>query len=178
MSDTTPLPAVDERFGDKGAPATTWDTVRAALDDAELYWLTTVRPNGQPHVTPLIGLWRNGAMHFATGPEEQKARNINGNPRVAVTTGANAWAAGLDVVVEGAATRVTDTVELQAVADAIQAKYGDVWTFTVGGAGDIFGDVDNPAYLFRVHPDKVLAFGKDPHTQTAFRFSRPTVAGV
>lgn len=176
MSETTPTSTVDERFGDKGAPATPWETVFGALEGAELYWLTTVRPSGQPHVTPLIGLWRNGAMHFATGPEEQKAHNINGNQRVAVTTGANAWAAGLDVVVEGAATRVTDTAELQAVADAIQAKYGDVWKFTV--AGDVFGDVDHPAHVFRVDPDKVLAFGKDPHTQTTFRFLKPNVAGV
>lgn len=176
MSDTTPTPTVDERYGDKGEPATPWETVRAALDGAELYWLTTVRPNGQPHVTPLIGLWQGGAMHFATGPEEQKARNIIGNPRVAVTTGANAWAAGLDVVVEGTATRVTDTAELQAIADAIQAKYGDVWTFTV--TGDVFDGADHPAHVFRVEPDKVLAFGKDPHTQTTFHFSKPNVAGV
>ncbi|MDQ6656931.1 MAG: pyridoxamine 5'-phosphate oxidase family protein [Actinomycetota bacterium] len=176
MSDATPTPTVDERFGDKGAPTTPWESVSRALQDAELYWLTTVRPNGRPHVTPVIGLWRSGGMHFATGPEEQKAHNINGNPLVAITTGVNTWADGLDVVVEGAAVRVTDSAHLHLVADAIEAKYGSAWTFTVGGDGDIFGDRDHPAHLFKVDPDKVLAFGKNPHTQTAFRFSKPNVA--
>jgi hypothetical protein len=52
-------------------------------------------------VTPLIGVWKEEAMHFCIGLREQKARNLERNPRVALTTGNNAWARGLDVVVEG-----------------------------------------------------------------------------
>ncbi|MQA17498.1 MAG: hypothetical protein GEV09_26410, partial [Pseudonocardiaceae bacterium] len=69
------------------------------LEQAELYWITTVRPDGRPHVTPLIGLWFGGAMHFTTGLTEQKARNLEQNPRVVVTTGNNTWDHGLDVTV-------------------------------------------------------------------------------
>lgn len=80
------------------------------------YWLTTVRGDGRPHVTPLIGVLRDDAVHFCTGLQEQKARNLEHHPRVALATGSNTWAQGLDVVVEGTATRVTDRPTLQRLA--------------------------------------------------------------
>ena len=39
----------------------------------------------------------------------------------------------MDVVVEGAAVRVTDPAPLQELADAWYAKYGDDWHFAVQG---------------------------------------------
>ena len=49
----------------------------------------------------MAGLYHDGAMHFVTGTEEQKARNLEHARKVALTTGTNTWNAGLDVVVEG-----------------------------------------------------------------------------
>ena len=51
------------------------------LENAELYWLTTVRNDGRPHVTPLIGVMQDGAVHSCTGLGEQKARNLEHSPR-------------------------------------------------------------------------------------------------
>lgn len=36
----------------------------------------TTRRDGRPHVTPLIGVWRGGAVHFCAGPDEQKASHL------------------------------------------------------------------------------------------------------
>ena len=158
---------IDTRFSDPEAGATSWADTAAALERAELYWITTVRADGRPHVTPLIGVWHDGALHFCTGLGEQKARNLSGNPHVALTTGRNDWAKGLDVVVEGTAVRVADRAELQRLADAIEAKYGSVWHFDV-----VDGGFDSPAGVagvFRVDASKILAFAKDPHAQTTFR---------
>ena len=164
-----PTTKFDSRFSDPAASATPWADAEAALTAAELYWLTTVRADGRPHVTPLIGLYHGGAMHFITGTGEQKFRNLEHARKVALTTGTNTWAQGLDVVVEGEAVRVTDTATLQEVADAIEAKYGEVWHFDV--EGDAYGGQgQDPAHLFRVEPAKVLAFAKDPHAHTSFRF--------
>jgi len=33
-----------------------WPEAREHLEMAELYWLTTVRGDGRPHVTPLIAV--------------------------------------------------------------------------------------------------------------------------
>ena len=119
-------------------------------------------------MTPLIGAWHDGAMHFCTGPDEQKARNLEHPPLVALTSGSNAWAEGLDVVVEGTAVRVTDRDALQALADAYETKYGSVWHFDVGEDAFQHGD-GGIAHVFRIEPSKVMAFAKDPHAQTTYR---------
>jgi general stress protein 26 len=162
---------LDRRFSDPEASATPWDETLRALEEAELYWLTTVRADGRPHVTPLIGVLDDGAVHFCTGAGEQKARNLEHSNRVALTTGTNTWASGLDVVVEGLAVKVTDAETLQRLADAYVAKYGEVWRFEV--AGDAFRNTegDDPVPVFRVEPSKVIAFAKDPHAQTTYRFA-------
>ena len=157
----------DPRFSSPGAQATPWPAVEAVLVGAELYWLTTVRADGRPHVTPLIGVWIDGAAYFSTGLDEQKARNLEHSTQVALATGVNTWDSGHDVVVEGTAIRLTDEESLQRFADVTREKYGDAWSY------DIDGDVlthggGHPAGLFRIDPTKVLSFAKDPHAQTAY----------
>jgi hypothetical protein len=163
-----PTPQIDTRFSDPDAGPTPWPDTLAALTEAELYWLTTVRPDGRPHVTPLVGVVHGGVFHFCTGLEEQKGVNLQSSAAVAVTTGVNTWAAGLDVVVEGRAVRISDDRELQAIADAYEAKYGEVWHFDV--ADGQFAHGGGRAAVFRVEPSKVLAFAKAPHGQTRYRF--------
>jgi general stress protein 26 len=160
---------IDKRFSDPEAEATPWPDTARVLEQAELYWLTTVRADGRPHVTPLVGLVEDSTAYFCTGLREQKAHNLEANASVALTTGTNTWAAGLDVVVEGVAVRITDNGELQRIADAYEAKYGSVWHFDVGDG--VFGSGDMSAAVFRIEPAKVLAFAKDPHAQTTYRFS-------
>jgi nitroimidazol reductase NimA-like FMN-containing flavoprotein (pyridoxamine 5'-phosphate oxidase superfamily) len=163
---------LDTNFSEAKEPVG-WQQVSDALAAAELYWLTTVRKDGRPHITPLIGAWVDDGFVFCTGPEEQKAQNLAGSSAVAVTTGVNAWNDGLDVVVEGNAERVTGRAVLTLLADAIREKYRGEWDFTPHDDG--FGHTDasgdsHIAYVYRVPPDKVLAFAKSPHGQTTFRF--------
>src|SRR5215467_6455590 len=119
----TPVTQIDRRFSDPDAVATRWDEVRRALEAAQLFWISTVRADGRPHVTPLVAVWLDGAIHFTTGPAEQKAINLRGNPHVILTTGCNHWDAGLDVVVEGEAVQVTDDDVLQRLAKAWAARW-------------------------------------------------------
>jgi hypothetical protein len=167
MSD--PSAAIDSRFSDPNAGPTPWVEAVQVLEKAELYWITTVRADGRPHVTPLIGLLHDGAMHFCTGLREQKARNLEHSPKVALTTGNNTWNQGLDVVVEGNAMRVSDRQALQELADAYESKYGSVWRFELGDG--VFISSGGDAAVFRIEPAKVMAFAKDPHAQTTFRFA-------
>ena len=160
---------VDARFGDDGEPPLPWSDTEELIESAQLYWLSTVRRDGVPHVTPLIGLWHAGGFVFCTGPGEQKTHNLRHNDAVAVTTGVATWAAGTDVVVEGRAHRVTDGDALHAVAEAYYVKYGQQWRFEVHG--DAVGPVDDPGWVFRVVPSKVLVFAKGPFGQTTHRFA-------
>ena len=159
---------IDRRFSDPEAGPTPWKDAARVLEQAELYWLTTVRADGRPHVTPLIGVADEGVVHFCTGLREQKARNLEHSAQVALTTGNNTWARGLDVVVEGTAVRVDDRDSLQRLADAYEAKYGSVWHFDVGDG--VFGAGEDAAAVFRIVPTKAMAFAKEPHGQTTYRF--------
>jgi hypothetical protein len=162
---------LDTRFSEATEP-TDWATVRGLLEAAELYWLTTVRMVGRPHVAPLIGAWIDETFVFCTGPEEQKALNLANSASVTVTTGVNTWKDGVDVVVEGRAERLVGVTTLRPLTDAIREKYDGEWDFTPqeDGFGHSAGEIQHIAHAFRVTPTKVLAFAKSPHGQTSFRF--------
>ncbi len=164
-----PTVHLDARFSAPMAAATPWDETVATFADAELYWLTTVRPDGRPHATPLVGVWHDGAPHFCTGPDEQKARNLAANPNVALTTGTNTWKRGLDIVVEGIALAIHHDPTLRTIADDYVTKYDGDWAFGVEDGRFTHPD-GGTANVFRVEPRKVLAFAKDPHGQTTYRF--------
>ena len=158
---------LDARFGVATAP-TPWAEVEAALAATPSYQLVTVRADGRPHVTPLVGLWADDGFVFCTGPGEQKAHNLAHSPHVAVTIGSPEWDAGLDVVVEGVVVRATGGPELRRLADGFRAKYRDAWDFE--NDDESFDPHGKRALVYRVVVDKVLAFAKAPHGQTTFRF--------
>ncbi|MFA1543970.1 pyridoxamine 5'-phosphate oxidase family protein [Actinomadura monticuli] len=162
-----PTPRLDERFSDPGTRPVPWATTREALDSAQLFWITTVRSDGRPHITPLVAVWLDEALHFCTGREEQKALNLAGNPRVALTTGCNRWDGGLDVIVEGTAERVTAPASLKRLAAAWAAKWDGQWQFQPTDTG--FAHADGAeALVFAVHPAKILTFTKGTFTQTTY----------
>lgn len=167
---------IDPRYGHPSATPPSWPDLQRFIADAQLYWIITVRADGRPHAVPLVGVWHEGAFAFCTGAEEQKQRNLERNPQVAVTTGstgAGAWDSGEEVVLEGTAVRVTDPTTLQALADAWFAKYGEDWHFVV--RGEELGELSRSgagtpggALVYRVAPRKVIAFG-GAHGQTTYR---------
>ncbi|PXW34023.1 UNVERIFIED_CONTAM: pyridoxamine 5'-phosphate oxidase [Williamsia faeni] len=165
-----PTTRFDERFSRPGASPADWESTSAFLQRAELYWVTTVRRDGRPHGTPLVGIWAGDRFYFCSGPDEQKSHNLAVNDQVTVTTGVNTWQRGCDVVIEGGCARVTDPSELVAIAGAFFDKYGEEWAFKPSEGG--FGTGDDFALVFRVEPHKVLAFEKNPHGQTRFDFKR------
>jgi general stress protein 26 len=170
MSTRAPRVDFDGRYSDPEASATDWQSARQVLAATELSWLTTVRPDGRPHSTPLITVWHDEAVHFCTGPEERKHRNLAANPYVVLAVGPNAYSAGLDVVLEGKAIRVVDSETLEKLAAAWVAKYGEEWRFDVGDGSFRHSSGAGVADVFRIQPTTAFAFGKDPYSQTAFRF--------
>jgi general stress protein 26 len=164
----TPTTSLDSRFSDPGAEPTSWDDAVRALESAELFWITTVRADGRPHVSPLVAVWLDGAIHFCTGDTEQKALNLRTNPHVILTTGCNSWDHGLDVVVEGDAVQVTDDETLKRLADAWRTKWDGRWQFEAR-EGTFHHEVGE-ALVYSVAPTKVLAFGKGTFSHTRHRF--------
>jgi general stress protein 26 len=164
-----PSPELDARFSDPNATPTPWADARDVLETAQLAWITTVRRDGRPHVTPLVTVWLDDTLYFTTGASEQKGHNLAANPHVVITTGCNRWDDGTDVVVEGDAERVTDTARLDQLAAAWRGKWDGSWQFDVGNGVFLHGD-GNEALVYGVKPTKVLAFGKGRFSHTRYRF--------
>ena len=164
----SPKTSLDERFSEPGTEAVAWPETQQLIENAELFWVTTVRADGRPHSTPLVAVWLDDALHFCTGETEQKARNLAANPHVLLTTGDNGWRGGVDVVVEGVAVRVTDDALLGRLAAAWRAKWDGQWQYEARDGA--FHHDAGAALVFRVEPTKVLAFGKGTFTHTRHRF--------
>jgi hypothetical protein len=164
---------LDSDFSAADATPLPWATVRGVIETAEIYWVSTVRPDGRPHVTPLIAVVVDGAPWICTGPAERKARNLATNPRCILTTGCNELGSGIDVVWEGEAVAVTEPDQLERAAEAFNAKYPAPFKFSVRDG--VFASIGGPeALVFRIEPVKVLAFGRgDAYSQTRWRFGRP-----
>src|SRR5215470_6863765 len=118
----TPVTTIDEVYSDSAAVAIEWDETSRILQAAELFWVCTVRADGRPHVTPVVGVWVDGAVWFSTGDIEQKFANMRGNPHVVVTTGCNRWDGGV---------HVTDEAVLSEIAASFTTRWDGRWQFAV-----------------------------------------------
>jgi nitroimidazol reductase NimA-like FMN-containing flavoprotein (pyridoxamine 5'-phosphate oxidase superfamily) len=164
-----PTTTLDSRFSDPNAVAPDWKETRHILESAQLFWICTVRADGRPHVTPLVAVWLDGAVHFCTGSTEQKAINLTRNSHVVLMTGCNQWEKGIDVVVEGDAVPVTDNETLKRLAEAWTTKWDGQWRYEVRD-GAFHHREGITALVFAVRPTKVFAFSKGVFGQTRYQF--------
>ncbi len=107
-----------------GVPVTkqgmlSWAWARERFSKSHNYLLSTVRPDGSPHVMPVWGIWLEGAFYFSTSATSRKAKNLEQNPRCVVCN----EEADEAVILEGAAWRMGDAeIPAQAFVD-YKAKY-------------------------------------------------------
>jgi hypothetical protein len=108
-----------------GVPASSegmlpWTWAMERLTRSHNYLLTTVRPDGAPHVMPVWGIWLNNAWYFSTSMTSRKALNLEQNAHCVVCND-NVKEA---VILEGTAQRLKDDdIPAQAFVD-YKAKYG------------------------------------------------------
>jgi general stress protein 26 len=149
MTIEAPVADLAEDFSSPGTTAMPWTDAEEQLRKADVFWLATVRPEGRPHVVPVLAAWLDGSLYFLTGHGEQKVKNLATNSHVSITTGRNDLSEGFDVVVEGHAGAVTDDARLGRVVDAYAAKYGEGWRLPI-----------DQVLFYEVTPSKVFGFGR------------------
>lgn len=89
-------------------------------------WLASVRPDGRPHLIPVWFVWHQERIYVCIEPASVKARNISGNPSVALAleNGSN------PVICEGNAG-VVPAPWSAAITELFNSKYGwDISTET------------------------------------------------
>lgn len=169
MADKQPVTA-QPIFGDVAAPEP-WQRARELLEESfATYWLATVRPDGRPHVRPILAVWVAGGLYFSSKENTRKAKNLALGSQCAVTVEQEP----LDLVVEGTAAKVRDAELLQRVADAFASTYD--WHVTVrdGAFHDTGGapTAGPPPYdVYEVIPATAFGFGlDDSFSSTRWRF--------
>jgi hypothetical protein len=166
-----------------GAPPIPWDEVHDVLasditqapdtggPNRHTPWLTTINPNGMPHVTPVGFVQIDGVWFFTSGPGTRKSRNIAADPRCVVSVATHPF----DLVMEGTAERVTDADELHSVAEVYNKEgwparvEGDAVTaeYSAPSAGP------PPWHVYRIQPATVFAFGTaEPFGAMKFELTR------
>jgi len=164
-------PVVGQSIATNGVRTVTpWTEAREQLKHAGKYWLATVKPNEQPHVMPVFGIWSEKTLYFTSGVAARKARNLAQNSHCVIT----AVGQNLDLIVEGEAVKVRNEAELQRVAELYASKYG--WRLRVRD-GAYLADYGAPSAgpppyeLYEVRPATVFGLGTDePFGATRWRF--------
>lgn len=170
MSPHDPVTELDEPYSGPDAQAAPWAAAEDVLTTAEIYWITTVRPDGRPHSTPTAAVMFEGTAYFTTGPDERKARNLSNNAHCLLTTGCNRFRSGTDVILEGEAKRVTDMPTLQALQRSFTTKYDDHFGFRIA-AGGFSHETGGAVDVYRVEPTNAFAYGRQGgFSATRFRF--------
>src|SRR5215208_98045 len=118
-------PTTEQLYLTQDATPAPWAEARVRLADADPYWLATVRPEGLPHLVPILAVWVDGALHFVASPTSRKPRNIARDPHCVITARREPF----DLVVEGTAAKVSDEARLRRVAEVYMTKYG--WPVSV-----------------------------------------------
>lgn len=161
-------PELDATYSDANAQPTPWNEASAALEEAGVYWMVTVRRDERPHVTPVAGAWVDDAFYFSTGPGEQKSKNLESNANVVVVTGCNEFEDGLDVVVEGTAVVVTDASTVELLAKTLNDKYDNYFGFAAQDAKFVH-EAGGSANVYVVVPAKTFAYARGA-TYSATRY--------
>ena len=131
MTNTVNEPTSTTNLDQYGSAELPWSRPRDILatdtPGADLtFFVATVRPDGRPHSAGVGGTWVDDALYFVGGPGTRRSRNLAANPACSVSVRLR----GIDLVLEGAAHRVTDSATLERVAAVYRAGG---WPATVDG---------------------------------------------
>ncbi len=141
---------------EEGTGLLPWSWAEERLGSSRYYWVATVWPDGRPHVTPVWGVWHDDAAWFSCSPGSRKARNLDADPRCAVTTDD----AVRPVIVEGEAEHRTGRPDAELFADLVTAKYRT----------DVSVDFVLENAVYRLQPTRVFGLDEDDFTGTPTRW--------
>ncbi len=150
-----------------GLPASTdglldWAAVDQRLTAARNYWLSTVRPDGRPHVVPRWGVWLDNRFYYDGAATTVHARNAEQNPACTMTL-----ESGTEVViVEGRST--TTQAELDGLGGRLAAAFAK-YAPEYEPAADSWAGPDGGGLRVLI-PQRVLAWFAFPTDCTRFVF--------
>lgn len=113
--------------------------------EAECAWLTTLRPDGSPHTTPVWFVVVDGAFWIASAAANQKIKNVASDPRVSIAIDGSG---AQPHVAQGRARMHANLADFSVIVSRFAQKYSG-WD-----AGD--ESQDGPRILLEVPVDRWL----------------------
>lgn len=132
----------------------TWRFVEEAMATDEFYWVTTIRPDGMPHVRPTWGVWVEGRFYCGGGERTRWVRNIAANSEIVV----HREDAEEVVIIEGNAQRIDHETSDETLIERLDTVYEEKY------------DIRHGTPFFAARPDTVLAWGDFPTDATRWTF--------
>ena len=152
-------PELERSLVGEESGTTSWEVARDRLANPEeqrTSWLATTRPDGRPHLMPVIAFWIDGAIHIVAGEGTRKARNLAADGRCVIATSSTTLPS-LDIVVEGRADPLTEEDGVRHIAEVLSVSG---WPLEPKGDkvnGPNAPTAGPPPYtIFRIVPSKVF----------------------
>ena len=148
-------------YGTVGAKRLPWTWAHQRLVSAMVYWLTTVRPDGSPHVRPVDGNWVDDALFVGGSPKAGWIRNLAGDGRATIHL---PDVQGV-VIIEGAARQVVPDERLADRLATGAKKYEPM--YGPASPSDYLGKP-----VWAVIPYRALGWERFPTDATGWEFDR------
>ena len=87
--------------------------------------VATVNPEGLPHLVPVCAVVADGRIYFGSGDDARKVKNLQANPRIAVTVDlySDDWAHIKGVLVQGQAKLIERGPRFRKIRTLLYRKY-------------------------------------------------------
>jgi hypothetical protein len=147
----------------------TWERASEQLTRTQWFWLATVRPDGRPHVMPVLMAWSDPTLFVASRDTARKSRNLDANGHCVVT----ADTGEIHLIIEGEADRVTDDATLRLAADVFKRIHGwETWVVDDKLDADYGAPTSGgpPYNVYAIRPTKAFALPIDGETTTPTRW--------
>ena len=132
-----------------------WEFVEENMTTDRFYWVTSIRPDGKPHVRPTWGVWVEGTFYCGGGERTRWVRNLSTNTDIVV----HREDAEEVVIIEGTAERIDDETADATLIERLDTAYAEKY------------DIHHGTPFFAVRPDVVFAWSNYPTDATQWRFA-------
>lgn len=95
--------------------------IEERLQTEPIVWLSSVRPDGRPHLVPVWYYWDGSTVLIFSQPNNQKIRNLRHNPNVMLAL--EAKDGGDDVVMFEGKAELLQQPSAQVLPDGYEQKY-------------------------------------------------------
>jgi PPOX class probable F420-dependent enzyme len=136
------------------ALATPRPSALAALREDPVVWLSSVQPNGRPHVVPLWFVWQEDRIVAFSKPRASKIRNLRGQPRAMLAIGS--LGPEMDVELIEAVAELPSSSASEVMPQGFGAKYRELLR-RAGLTAQRFAEVYSQPIILR--PTRFLGYG-------------------